>query len=131
MSGVGRSKKMAEPRYIEFTAEDLRQLKGALVQFKTKTGDKHWKSIPLQTGIITRVDIHINLPSCEMYTSNFHICTTGGVVLVSFLNRSIRIVCLEGGSEYSDPVPLWSHHLADDLRSRHLAEEEIAEECRA
>lgn len=118
------SKKLTNPSHFKFTAEEIRQLKGALVQFKQKTPDDlWWSTTPLQTGIVTGVEVS-EMARGRVYRSLIKICTGRGVAEVDYLNRSIYIVCLEGGAEYSNPVPLWSQYIADELLAKHHREAE-------
>ena len=131
MSRVARSKKLTSPSHFKFTADELRGLKGALVQFKQKTMDEPWWStVPLDTGIVTDVEI-AEMARGKVYKSTIHVCTGRGVVKINYKNRSIYVVCLEGGSEYSNPVPLWSQYIAEELQTKYLAEEDSAEESRS
>lgn len=124
MSRVARSKKLTDPQHFKFTADELRELKGALVQFKQKLlDDVWWSTTPLQTGIVTDVEI-TEMARGRVYKSTIHICTGRGVVKVNYKNRSIYIVCLEGGAEYINPVPLWSQYIADELLAKHHREAE-------
>jgi hypothetical protein len=128
MSRVARSKKLTDPNHFKFTADELRGLKGALVQFKQKLlDDVWWTTTPLQTGIVTDVEI-AEMARGKVYKSTIHICTGRGIVKVNYKNRSIYVLCLEGGSEYTSPVPLWSQYIAEELQTEYLTEEERAED---